>query len=371
MKKLARIRHRASSPAAGVAPADLIREDFQRMASSVRLRTSRLVEELILMQSIEGHAHEGHGAFAGRRFINTTVQDTVLALGREPTVVAGQRQELIDEVVEWVQAVAQGNKPELLITADGNCLMDMGIFRQIEVDPVAVLKGIYLGGLRDNSDVRIEVEQKYGIHIGGGETALVDVAVMERMGLDAERLAHGEWQDRMEEFRERGMITDYTEGDERRLRFLYIRHRKGGGTSDDAAILACGKLFGPSAALGAFLADAIDTFEKYVPLSLYADQDDELSLWIKRHVPDLGVTKDDLQQVTYLCAVPEDQHDTVPDSSLRWMIAVDQRVDQTALESHFAYLQGRPYSPMVLAFERVPNKDLYIWFEERMKTIRN
>jgi len=41
------------------------------------------------------------------------------------------------------------------------------------------------------------------------------------------------------------------------------------------------------------------------------------------------------------------------------MISVDQRVDQTALESHLAYLQGRPYSPMVLAFERIPNKDLY------------
>jgi len=114
---------------------------------------------------------------------------------------------------------------------------------------------------------------------------------MERMELDAEQLAHGEWQDRMAEFRERGMITQYTEGDQRRLRFLYIRHRLGGGTSDDVAILAAGKLFGPSAALGAFLADAIDTFEKYVPLPRYADQDDDLALWIEANVPNLGVTR--------------------------------------------------------------------------------
>lgn len=367
MKHQSRVRRRSFVPAAGVAPSDLVREDFQRMVSSVRLRTSRLVEELILMQSIEGHAHEGHGAFSGRRFINTTVQDAVLALGRDPQVITGQRQELIDEVVEWVQHVAQGGTSELLTTTAGDCLFDMGIFRQIEVDAKAVLKGLYLGGLRDNSEVRIGVEEKHGIRIGGGETALVDVAVMEQMRLDAEQLAHGEWQDRMEEFRERGLITQYSEGDDRRLRFLYIRHRKGGGTSDDAAILAVGKLFGPSAALGAFLADAIDTFEKYVPLARYADQDDELSLWIKDHVPDLGVTEADLQAVTYLCAVPEEAHDRVPDSSLRWMIAVDQRVDQTALESHLAYLQRRPYSRMVLAFERVPNNELYDWFEDQLR----
>jgi hypothetical protein len=346
----------------------LIREDFQRLTSGTRLRTSQLVEELILMQSVEGHAHEGHGAFAGRRFVNTTLQDTVQALGRDPLTIANQRQGLIDEVVEWVEQAANGKAPGLLVTPEGECLFDIGLFRQVEITPAEVLKGIYLGGLRDDSRVRLEVEERYGIRIGGGETALVDVAVMEEMGLDAEQLAHGEWQNRIEVFRDRGMIAEYKENDPRRLRFLYIRHRLGGGTSDDAAVLAAGKMFGPSAALGAFLADAIDTFEKYVPLARYSDQDDELAYWIEENGSGLGVSREELLKMTYLCAVPEEMGGKVPDSSLRWMLAVDRGCDQTALESHLAHLQGRPYAPMLLAFERLPNQELYDWFEERLSS---
>jgi len=354
-----RSRHLQSK---GVPPPELIRQDFQRLQNTVCLRTSQLLEELILLQSIEGHAHEGHGAFSGRRFINTTLQDAVLALGRDPVTVTEQRQEIIDEIGAWLKLAAAGKAPNLLVTPEGECLLDIGLFRQIEVEPEAVLKGFYLGGLRDNSEVRREVEKQYDVRIGGGECALVDMAVLEEMGLDAEQLAHGEWQSGMAGFRERGLITEYRENDSRRLRFLYIRHRRGGGTSDDAAILAAGKLFGPSAALGAFLADAVDTFEKYVPLPRYADQDDELALWISANTPNFGVTREDLNRVTYLCAVPEGRQEQVPDSSLRWMLAVDRKVDQTALESHLAYLQGRPYSPMLLAFEQASNQALYDWF---------
>ena len=62
-----RRRHRGSQPRPGVPPADLIREDFEALKASVLLRTNRFVEDLILIQSIEGHAHEGHARFRGRR----------------------------------------------------------------------------------------------------------------------------------------------------------------------------------------------------------------------------------------------------------------------------------------------------------------
>jgi len=368
MKKRARPHHRSRSLAPGLAPTDLIREDYQRLLSTARLRTSQLVEELILMQSVEGHAHEGHGAFSGRRFVNTTLQDTVKALGRDPEVIASQRQGLIEEVVEWAQHAACGESDNLLLTPQGECLFDIGLFRQIEIDPGGVLKGMYVGGLRDDFRVRLKAEERFGIRIGGGETALVDVNVMAGMGLDAEQLAHGEWEAHLEEFHRQGLIVEYQENDARRLRYLYIRHRRGGGTSDDAAMLAIGRLFGPSAALGAFLADAIDTFEKYVPLPHYSNQDGDLARWIQENSSGLAVSDEDLLKATYLCAVPEEMQEKVPDSSLRWLLSIDRHADQTALESHLAYLQGRPYSPMLLAFERVSNEDFYAWFEERLKS---
>lgn len=351
-----------------VAPHHLIRQDFHQLVSSIRLRTSQVVEDLILMQSVEGHAHEGHGAFHGQRYVNTTMEDIVESLGRNPATVASQRQALIDETVDWAKAAMEGSEQKSLVDEEGNCLLDMGMFRQVEVNPADVLKGLHLGGLRDDLEVRLEVEQRYGIQIGGGRCYLVDVQVMEEMGLDAERLAHGEHADQIEDFRRRGLITDRQPepGDEDRIRYIYIRHRQGGGASDDAAIVAGGKLYNTSVALGIFLADAIDTLEKYV--TRYSDQDYELAHLIEDRRPDLAADRDEVHRLTYLCAVPAEQKDKVPDSSLRHLLAIDRRTDQTALESHLAYIEGRRYTRMRLAMEQVDNRKFYRWFEERLQS---
>jgi hypothetical protein len=42
---------------------------------------------------------------------------------------------------------------------------------------------------------------------------------------------------------------------------MYIRHKAGPGASDDTVIIAAGLLWGFSAGVGCFLADAIDTLE--------------------------------------------------------------------------------------------------------------
>lgn len=352
-----------------MAPEQIIRIDFAELSASVNLRTSELVEDLILMQSIEGHAHEGHCAFRGRRFPNMSMKDTIAALGRHPEVVARQRQELIDEVFDWARRAIAGDNPTLLTTAEGDCLLDIGLFRQVEVDPPQVLRGLYLGGLRDDSDVRVEVEQATGIEIGGGRCHLVDIEVMERMGLDMEELAHGAHADQIEHFCAQGLIVDREQALRARghVRYIYIRDREGGGTSDDAAIVAAGLLYGPSAALGGFLSDALDTLEKFVPLERYGDQDGDLSRLVEAEANGVEISRKELHRLTWMCAVPPEEAESVPDSSLRHLLAVDRSVDQTALESHLAYVQRRPYAPMSLAFERVENTEFYAWLEARVE----
>ena len=358
---------------AGLAPAELIRQDFRELDQTVTLRTSQLVEDLILMQSVEGHAHEGHGAFRGRRFVNMTMDDTVEALGRDPRVITAQRQALIDEVVEWAELamtprnLGEGGRPgEFLVTEEGDSFFDISTLRYIHVNPEDVLRGLYLGGLRDDSEVRLAAEQKYGIKIGGGRCYLVNVEVMEEMGLHGEKLAHGEFAARIEEFRARGLIVDQylSPADREKCRYLYIRHRLGGGASDDAAICAGGKVHSRDVALGVFLADAIDTFEKYVPD--YADQDDDLARRIEKEFPNLNLGPREVEQMVWLSAVPEGGEQEVPDSSLRYLLAVDRSCDQTALESHLAYVKGRPYAEMELAFEHIPNRDFYEYFDKRL-----
>jgi len=354
------------SPRRATSPHDLIREDFHRMLYTMRLRTTDPAAELILMQSAEGHAQMGHGSFSGRRFPNTEMEDIVEALGRHPRVVAAQRQDLIDEVVAWADAAMQGEAPPTLVNEAREGLIGCGLLRHLDVDPADVLRGLYLGGLRDDSDVRLEVEQRTGARIGGGRCRFVDVDVMHSLGLDGDQLARQPHAAHLDAFRREGLLVDDPGPDQRddRIRYMYIRERLGGGASDDAAIVAAGKLWNLSVALGVFLADAIDTVEKFVVD--YADQDNDLAHHIERGFPDLGLTRDQLHRLVWLSSVPPEEQPHVPDSSLRHLLEMDRNTDQTALESHLAYLQAHPFSPMLLASEDVPNTDFYHWLEKRL-----
>jgi len=358
-------RHQAQRP--HVSPSDLIREDFQRMLYTMRLRTTEQATENILMQSCEGHAQMGHGAFAGRRFPNTEMEDIVAALGRNPHVVAEQRQTLIDEVHDWACQAIDGKAPKTLVNEEGDGLVGCGLLRHIEVNPQDVLRGLYLGGLRDDSELRKETERRTGIQIGGGQCRFIDIEVMQQMGLDGDQLARAAHGAKIEAYRREGLIVEDPgpTGRNDRVRYMYIRDRLGGGASDDAAIVMTGKLYNLSVALGVFLADAIDTLEKFVVN--YADQDNDLARHIERGFPDLNLTIEDVYRLIWLNAVPLEQRDHVPDSSLRHMMEIDRVTDQNALESHLAYIAGHSYSPLLLASEDVPNKEFYEWVEERMK----
>src|SRR5438067_1505444 len=119
---------------------------------------------------------------------------------------------------------------------------------------------------------------------------------LEEMGLNADELAHGEWADDIERFRNEGMIVD--RADNTNVAYQYIRHRRGPGASDDAAIVAAGMLWGLGVAVGVFFADAIDTLEKYTPES--RDQDEEIALRIKNEGTDLGIGLEEAKTLTYL-----------------------------------------------------------------------
>ena len=348
-------------------PFVLIREDFQRMLYTMRLRTTERAAENILMQSCEGHAQMGHGAFSGRRFPNTEMDDIVRALGRNPAIVAEQRQDLIDEVVDWVDLALERKAPATLVNENGDGLIGCGLLRHIDVDPPDVLRGLYLGGIRDDSEIRAQVERQFGIRIGGGTSRFVDTEVMEEMGLNGDALARGSHADKIDAYKSQGLIVDDPgpAGRDDRIRYMYVRERVGGGASDDAAILVGGKRYNLSVALGVFLADAIDTIEKFVVD--YADQDDDLARHIERNFPDLNLSIEDLYRMVWINAVPPGQDDTVPDSSLRHLLQIDKDTDQTALESHLAYVVGRPFSPTTLGHQDIPNTEFYEWFEARMK----
>jgi len=347
-----------------VAPADTIRQDFQRLDSLYTLRSTWTVEQLILIQSVLGHVHEGHGVFRGERYPNTSMDDIVRALRLSTVEVRQERQRLIDGVAEYAGRAIEGQALPLLLDEAGTPLLTFSPFRHLRVEPSDVLAGLYLGGMRDDVDVRSEAEGRYGLRIGGGRSYMVDRERMEEMNITGEDLARGEWEGQIERLREERLIVEPGALEEPRAMYQYIRHRRGCGASDDAAIVIAGLLWGLGVAVGVFLADAIDTLEKYVPD--YRDQDFEVARHIEDAVPHLRGRHADAVRLAWLAAADPDATIRVPDSSLRHLLAVDRHTDLCAIEAHLLEVQGVQSPSVLVGHERISSHRFYAYVRERI-----
>lgn len=353
-------------PRSGVAPYDLIQRDFRELDIAETLRTTWDTERLILMQAVQGHAHEGACRFKGTKYPNTTLDDVSRALRLDPSWVRNARQSLIDAVDRYVDIVVGGNRRPPLRDENGIGMLGSSMFYGLDVDGHDVLRGLYLGGLRDSPEYRFAVESKYNMRIGGGKCYLVDTHVMDSMGLDGDVLAHSAHEDMIGFYKQRGLIYADAGPDTDDLEYMYIRYRLGPGASDDAAVVVAGMLYNFGVAVGVFLADAIDTLEKYVPV--YSDQDHALAIRIKEQYSDLDITDDEVIRLAYLCAGANDSRTPVPDSSLRHLMMVDRRYDTTLIESHFHYLQGKPTPAIRMGHEATTNHAFYEYLDERVKS---
>ncbi len=347
-----------------VAPYGIIAQDFRELDAAETLRTTWANERLILMQSVQGHAHEGHRVFSGRRYPNTTMDDISRALRIDPVIVRADRQKLIDEITAYADRVMAGDDSCQLANENGEPLLGSSMFHNIDVCGRDVLKGLCLGGLRDDAKVRFEMEARYGITIGGGKCYLVNTKVMEEMGLNGDILAHSAHEDMLDYYRSKGLIVGETGPDMGDLEYMYIRYRRGHGASDDTAIIAAGLVYGFGVAVGVFLADAIDTLEKHV--LCFSDQDNALARKIMDKCPDLGISDGDLRHIAYLCATPDEASIQVPDSSLRLLMDIDRESDCTAVESHLLFVQQKKYPNMQIGHEGTGNVDLYEYVRDRV-----
>ncbi|MFA6142773.1 MAG: CBS domain-containing protein [Candidatus Omnitrophota bacterium] len=353
-----------------IAPRELIQQDFHNLKTSERLYTIPRVEDLILMQSIEGRAHNGAGAFNKRSYVNTTIDDIVSALGRSPKVVKAKRQELIDEIVEYVDSVLADDPRERLVTKNGRPLLGIPQFKERTVNYHDILKGLYLGGLRDDPEIRKKTQEIYNINIGYGKCYLINTKVMEEMGLDGEILAHQQNEEKLSYYKSCGLIIDEEKSKRKaakHIKYLYIRHHVGPGQSDDGAFVAGGILYNVDVALGIFLADAIDTLEKYV--SVYRDQDKELAVYIKENYTFLDLEEKDAYELAYLAAIPEDRVDEIPDSSLRYFLAIDNETGQSTFETHLNYIEGKPFLPIAISYKRIMISVLHDFIAQKLKSI--
>lgn len=353
-----------------VAPKELVQADYEVLQSYERLDTSREIEDLLFIQSLEGRAHNGSGTFNKRTYVNTTIDDVVKALGRDQAAIKSKRQSIIDDIAAFARDTMNGDKRDKLINEKGDPILGIRLFLDRRVNARDVLRGLYLGGLRDNPDVRKEAERIYQTKIGGGRCYIIDIKTMLDMNLDGERLAHEAHEHELADFSKKGLILS-TEGvpDPDTQRYFYIRHRLGPGQSDDAAFIMAGILYNADVALGVFLADAIDTLEKYAPAC--ADQDGALSFLIQRGFKDLNLDMEDVYELAWLASIPEAEEHLVPDSSLRYLLSVDQRSGLCAFRTHLDFIEGRPVVPLPVSFKRILSTQFYEFINRRLINVRN
>lgn len=351
-----------------VAPYELIRADYNALKSYEHLDTTEAIEDLLLIQSLEGRAHNGSGVFNKRTYVNTSLDDVVEALGRNPTEIKNRRQDLIDAIVDFAVSTMNGEKRDRLINRDGRPMLGISLFEDRRVNARDVVRGLYLGGLRDNPDIRKEAERIYQIKIGGGRCYIVDVETMMAMGFDGEILAHEAHEEKIADYEKRGLIIA-SEGavDPKSQRYFYIRHRLGPGQSDDAALVMAGILYNVDVAFGVFLADAIDTLEKYVPE--FKDQDGALAFQIGRGFKDLGLGLEEVHELAYLAAIPEIEEHLVPDSSLRYLLSIDRDSHTCAMRTHLNFIEGEAVSPIFVSYKRILSTHFYDYINRRLANV--
>jgi CBS domain-containing protein len=117
------------------------------------------------------------------------------------------------------------------------------------------------------------------------------------------------------------------------------------------------------------LADAIDTLEKYAPV--YNDQDGALSFQIGRGFKHLELDMDDVYELVSLSAIPEPEEHLVPNSSMRYLLAIDQRTSHCAFRTHLNFIENKPVAALPVSFKRILSTQFYTYIKRRLVNVRN
>lgn len=398
--KYGKVNHRDLIQGNTMSGREIAKRDFGELVGRVNLDAPKEISPLLLMRSVQGHAHSGHCEFRGRRYPNFTIDDSVeanidtlnsLLNGHSrrltPYDIKSRCQEVIDDIQGCMDDIIAGKKVSRLVNSRGEPLAGANIFLEQRIDdngqdPLDVVRGFYLGSCMDNYKWRKKVKEKYKLTMGGGVCCPVDVKKLELMGFDLGFLSESEFEKPefsrvLEDLLAEGVVVfdrnvqsgDYSNG--------YVRMRMGQGISDDCAVINAGFMYNDNYARGVFLADAVDTWGTYVPVLFANGQDEIMGLKLKERAEkgefDLELTEEEIIEFIYLSAINPDPQfsDKYPDSSQRYFLQKSEK-GLSAVRSHFNFMRQlrkeifsnqryrKPNTPsMRLGFSRVNSRDFY------------
>ena len=363
----------------------LVTLDFDFLLNQNFTVSPRVLADL-LPQSVVGRAQNGHGWFTDQygtslHFPDASFERVLTVLeSSDPNLkghlVRQRRGQMLERFADWLfENITQ---PELDLVVDGQPLFGIDFLPQQKVVTREFLTGLVLAGYMDDWSYRqaamLQHKRTFSglpFHLGGGEILIVDRPAFEMCGL-GDTGSTVFLDDQLLTLKDIGVICrdrhaaySYPDYDQ-----AFFRRQMGDGVCDDLALIHVGAKYGYSAMLGAFVMDAIDTYDKYLLNLTWGGFDTALAGRIQKHfrqTEDSPLVCD--SQILDLIHFAAKRNDPTMNlsSSHRRLVQVEKHSAVPTLLNHWRFLQGEDVFAIELGFSRVAAHEFYGNAWQRLK----
>ncbi len=343
---------------------------------------------LLLPQSVLGRAQNGHGFWRDEDgtplvFRDATFDRVLSALqnvdpGLTARQVRGERNHRLQRLEAHL--VANLDQPELLLEVDGEPLLGVEFLRGRVVETRGFLRGLLLAGWMDDLQRRRACMALHRrtfagdpLEIAGGQTYVVRPDLLEAVGIVDP--GQGEFSpEDIARLVELGVIVTadrlYTRPEHEQA---YFRLRAGEGVCDDLALIWVGAVFGEDAFIGAFLMDAVDTYDKFLWEFRPGGVDGRLAtllqaLWQQRHGEPLVRDEEILGVIRF--AAKANHPACLLSSSHRRFIQTEEGSRVPTLWNHWRFVSGDPVFEIELGYSRFPSAKFYDIAHKRLEMLQ-
>ncbi len=359
---------------------DLFREcvhlDYAYLMAQKFAASSDFLKRL-LPQSVLGRAQNGHGWFMDSKgrsllFADATFDRVCSVIeGLDPQLghqqVRAWRNQQIDRLIKHL--VNHFQDPFIALEDEQGPLFGIDFFKGRVVAGEPFIKGLVLAGQMDDPDCRQRSLallpfdfNGYELELGYGGQEVVRPARLVQLSLGdtgarAFSLAEFRHLVELEIIFDEKKFYDFPQFDQ-----AYFRRCLGEGVSDDLALLYIGRCYGFDALLGAFLSDAVDTYDKFLLQCYPGGMDGYLvNQLISLSYKTCGASPVEEEELARLInfAAKLNLPTTRLSSSHRRLIQYESGCDQPTLLQHGKFLAGEKLTRTHLGFSREPAEKFY------------
>jgi hypothetical protein len=343
---------------------------------------------LLLPQSVLGRAQNGHGFWRDETgtplmFRDATFDRVLSALElHDPhlkaPLVRRERNHRLQRLQDWL--LGSLFEPEIQLEIDGEPLLGVELLRGHVAETRAFMRGLLLAGWMDDLQRRRACMAFHRrtfagdpLEISGGQTFVVRPDLLAAVGiLDPGR---GEFApEDIARLVDIGVIVTedrlYTRPE---FEQAYFRLQDGEGVCDDLALIWIGACHGYDAFLGAFVMDAVDTYDKYLWEFAPGGFDGQLAgllqaRWQQRYGEPLVTDQEILAVIRF--AAKLNHPACLLSSSHRRFIQTEEGSRVPTLLNHWRFVVGDPVYEIELGYSRFPAGKFYDIAHKRLEMLQ-